>query len=197
MVLVRAAQARYTRTAPSAESGQVIVVLAGQVQEPQAPLPSPLLGENSYARCLYAVWLHQRMPNLPILLSGGPVGPGSKTIDAGVMRDFAIRSGVPDSLIWLEDRSTSTYENALYSATILRPKAIREVILVTDAIHMFRAQRVFEKVGFKVIPAPCRFRPVYEWDFYDWLPSLRAIAWNEEVFHEAAGLFWYRIQGRA
>jgi uncharacterized SAM-binding protein YcdF (DUF218 family) len=113
------------------------------------------------------------------------------------MRDFLVQYGVPENLISLEDRSTSTYENALYSAAILRPRAIRRILLVTDAVHMLRARRTFEKLGFDVIPAPCRFHPVYQWGPEDFLPSLHAIAWNEEVMHEAAGLLWYVLRGRA
>jgi uncharacterized SAM-binding protein YcdF (DUF218 family) len=41
-----------------------------------------------------------------------------------------IYSGVPAGMIWTEDRSKSTYENALFSAEILRAKGITRIALV-------------------------------------------------------------------
>jgi DUF218 domain len=95
------------------------------------------------------------------------------------MRDFLLRHGVPESKLIIENRSRSTDENVRYTAEILRQKAIRKIVLVTDAVHIRRAQRTFEKSGLTVIPAPCGFRPVYEFGWEDALPSWRAIMWNE------------------
>lgn len=75
----------------------------------------------------------------------------------------------------------------MYTAEILRQRAIRKIVLVTDAGHMRRAQKTFEKWGLTVIPAPCGFRGVYELDWEDALPSWRAIMWNEDVLHEVVG----------
>lgn len=112
------------------------------------------------------------------------------------MRAFLLDAGVPEASLWVEDRSGSTYENALFSAEILHEKSVKRILLVTDAVHMFRAQRAFEKLGIQVIPAPCGFRPVYGPDLDDLLPSMRAVAWNEDVVHELAGVVWYWLRGR-
>jgi uncharacterized SAM-binding protein YcdF (DUF218 family) len=129
------------------------------------------------------------------VLSGGFPRSQPGWSDADVMRDVVLRYGVPESQLIIENRSRSTAENARYTAEILRQKAIRKIVLVTDAVHMRRAQKTFEKCGLTVIPAPCGFRPVYEFGWGDALPSWEAIVWNEDVLHEIVGLVWYWARG--
>ena len=45
--------------------------------------------------------------------------------------------GVP--VKWTEGKSRNTAENAAFSAALLRPDAVRRVLLVTDAMHMPRS----------------------------------------------------------
>ncbi len=49
---------------------------------------------------------------------------------------------MPKSAIVIEDRSTSTEENARFAAELVDA---RRVLLVTDAHHVLRAQRVFAR----------------------------------------------------
>ena len=111
------------------------------------------------------------------------------------MRQTMTKEGVPDALLWNDERSTSTYENALYGAQILRQKGIRRIILVTEAFHMLRSERCFRKQGMDVIPAACDFRLV-AWDAANFFPSGHGILENEQVLHEFVGLGWYLIRGR-
>jgi uncharacterized SAM-binding protein YcdF (DUF218 family) len=196
MLIVRAVQSPYSWQPPTDKQAGAIVVLAGEVHDPFPPLPLPLLGSSTYERCRYAAWLYHEWEPLPLLLSGGSLHSDQRWSYAEVMRDFLLRHGVPESKLIIENRSRSTDENARYTAEILRQKAIRKIVLVTDAVHMRRAQKTFEKLGFMVIPAPCGFRPVYEFDWGDALPSWRAIVWNEDVLHEVVGLIWYWARGR-
>jgi uncharacterized SAM-binding protein YcdF (DUF218 family) len=50
---------------------------------------------------------------------------------------------VPEDALVLEDRSTTTEENARFAAA-LAPD-VRRVVLVTDAYHVLRAERVFRR----------------------------------------------------
>lgn len=74
-----------------------------------------------------------------LVLTGG-VGtypPSEAEAAARVARSM----GVPESAMILEDRSTSTEENAAYAAARLGPKT--SVLVVTDAWHTHRTERVF------------------------------------------------------
>jgi uncharacterized SAM-binding protein YcdF (DUF218 family) len=69
------------------------------------------------------------------------------------MRDFLVSSGVPEEVIYLEDRSRSTRENALYTKDLIQDWPGKKVLLSSDQ-HMFRAVRVFRKIGLDVTPRP-------------------------------------------
>jgi len=171
---------------------QAIVVLSSSVLPPFRGSISLLPGEETYVRSEYAVWLYKNWRPLPVLACGGRLGTSEPF--AVPMRHVIETEGVPASMIWTEERSHSTYENALYGAQILRNKGISRIVLVTDAYHMRRAGLCFRKQGIFVIPAPCKFY-LFKPEFSFFLPGLNAIRWNERSLHEILGLIWYRMRG--
>lgn len=62
--------------------------------------------------------------------------------------------GIPESALEGESHSRTTYENARFTADLLRPQGIRRILLVTDGPHMLRSFLTFRGFGFEVIPAP-------------------------------------------
>jgi len=110
------------------------------------------------------------------------------------MQDILVRNGVDASNVWVEGRSGTTHQNALYSASILRQHGISRVALVLDAVRMTRAAACLQKLGIDVAPAPSDFRtfgPLRK----ELLPSWQAIRRNEDTLHEILGLAWYRMRG--
>ena len=186
-------ESRYSQTPPSDHDVEAIVVLSSAVFLPSPPRPTAILGTDTYERCKYAAWLNMHWKQVPVLASGG--GSNGGTPYAVTMSQALAADGVPVSMIWTEQGSKSTYENAVNSAAILRQHGIRRIVLVTEAYHMQRAERVFRKQGLEVVPAPCGFR-ASEVRSHDILPSWEAISWNEDSMHEAIALFWYWANGR-
>jgi uncharacterized SAM-binding protein YcdF (DUF218 family) len=125
-------------------SGDVLIVLGGSV------LDDGTIGGSTYWRAVYAVraWREGRFKAI-VLSGGGP--PGGSAAEA--MRDFIVAQGVPRESIWLESRSQSTRENAVFAKPILDGMPGRKVLLTSD-FHMYRAQRAFKKVGLDVVPRP-------------------------------------------
>lgn len=187
-------QAPYSTLPPTDHNVEAIIVLAGAVFPPAPPLPKAMLGSDTYQRCEYAAWLHNNWQAVPVLTTGG----GSRgTIPYAVTMGEALRrEGVPADMIWTEETSRSTFENADFSAKILRSKGIHKIVLVTEAYHMPRAVRCFRKQGFVVIPAACGFRNFFPQNVMEYAPSWQAISWNEDSLHEGAGLLWYSLRGR-
>jgi uncharacterized SAM-binding protein YcdF (DUF218 family) len=186
----------YPPQRPSAVDAEAIVVLASSVYPVYPPLPTPRLGSDTYERCQYAAWLHKNWRPLPVLASGGIPEPTPDTPPyANSMGEALRREGVPKEMIWSEVQSGSTYENALYSARLLRQRGIHKIVLVTDAYHMARAERCFRKQGLQVVPASCGHREFHMYKPDRLLPNWEAIAWNEDSLHEAVGLIWYRLRG--
>lgn len=189
---------RYAPLSQLPRDSQAIIVLSGGLLPADEYQLQPMLAEDSLVRCLHAAELYRASGPCPIVLSGGIVRKedGPKPL-AELMREFMIRQGAaPDDLI-VEDRSTTTYENAVECRKLLGECGIDRITLVTEAVHMHRAARCFSKVGFEVMPAPCRFRASrYEHELQTYLPSAGAARGMQTVVHEWLGLAWYWWQGR-
>jgi uncharacterized SAM-binding protein YcdF (DUF218 family) len=124
--------------------GDTLIVLGGSV------LGDGVIGENSYWRAIYGSIAYREGGFRHVVISGGRhEGP----VIGEPIRDYLRCQGVPDDRIVVENRSTSTRENALFTAQLLRGKPGRMVLLTSD-YHMYRAWRAFRKAGLEVQPRP-------------------------------------------
>jgi uncharacterized SAM-binding protein YcdF (DUF218 family) len=173
---------------------QAIVVLSSAVSPPMYQRPYPLPDRETYQRCEYAAWLHTHWQPLPVLACGGRGTTRAAQPGAVTMRQLLQQAGVPDSMIWIEQRSSSTHENAVFGAEILRQHSIKRIALVVEAQSMARAEACFRKQGIEVVPAPCEF---LEFSFHleEFLPNWKTIGRNEGSLHEIVGLAWYWLRG--
>ena len=173
------------------ENPQAIVVLSSAVDPPQRERPYPLPDYQTYQRCEFAAWLYNHWRTVPVLTSGG----GSRRHPFSVsMKQLLEKSGVPDAMIWTEEASRSTHENAVYSAQVLRQHGVSKIALVVDASSMPRAAGCFRKAGIEVIPEPSKFREL-ESLRDELLPSWKALRQNEVTLHETMALGWYWLHG--
>jgi uncharacterized SAM-binding protein YcdF (DUF218 family) len=189
-LLSRPLEARYPIRPFASEAVEAIVVLSESIEPPHYERPFALPGGATFERCAYAAWIHQRWPNLPVLASGG----GTPLPASRAMADLLRGKGIPEPLIWTEERSSSTYQNALFSAEILRRHGIRRIALVVNAKSMPRAEACFRKQGISVAPAPSSFTQLGA-NGDDLLPGWLAVRRNEETLHEMLGLAWYWLRG--
>lgn len=139
---------------PNAEA---VVVLGGATRTAAFPRPGVDLNEQG-DRILYAAQLYQQKKAPLIILSGGRIdwlGGGSS--ESADMAKIMSQIGVPASAIVLEPNSRNTYENAVNVRKILVERGIRQVLLVTSAIHMPRSLLIFKRQGIAAIPAPTDF----------------------------------------
>jgi uncharacterized SAM-binding protein YcdF (DUF218 family) len=97
-------------------------------------------------------------------------------------------------MIWLEEKSRSTHDNAVFSAAILRRHNVAKALLVVEAQSMRRAEACFRKAGIDVLPAPSARRRIGPF-FRELTPTWRAINRNEITLHELLGLAWYWAHG--
>ena len=188
----------YTPIERLPEGTQAIVVLAGGLRPASRYQPRPALTDDSLVRCLHAAELYRASGPCPIVLSGGVVRPedGPESL-AELMREFMIEHGVTGDDLIVEDRSTTTYENAAECRKLLEKRGATRIALVTEAFHMRRAAGCFDKQGFDVTPAPCHYRASrYENALTTYLPSPGAARGFQMVAHEWLGLVWYWWHGR-
>jgi uncharacterized SAM-binding protein YcdF (DUF218 family) len=177
---------------------EAIVVLGSMVRQASGQRLRAELDENSMHRCLRAAELYRQGSPCPVLVSGGDDNPerwGPSCAEA--MRDFLIQTGVRAADILVEDRSLTTYENAVESCKLLEERGLHKVALVTDGTHLVRAERCFRKQGVDTVPAGCQYRATpSSGRRFGVLPSPRAVTECETVFHEWLGLAWYWVKGR-
>lgn len=86
-------------------------------------------------------------PKTPIIVSGG-MGKNETITEAEAMKKYLVNKGVDYNLIIKEDKSTNTYENFKFSKEITGND--KEVAVITNSFHMYRAKSIAEKLGFKV-----------------------------------------------
>ena len=171
--------------------GAIVILSSGRDRDARE-YGGDTVDKHTLLRCRYGAFL-QRKTGLPILVSGGWVldkeGKSLAQVMAEVLReDFQARE------VWLEDKSRTTGENALFSEKVLAQKNIDAVYLVTQAWHMPRSVVAFEKTGLKVIPAPTAFEGGSPFKFMDTLPNANAINTSYLALHELIGAFWYKIR---
>ena len=156
--------------------GDVLIVLGGDRVD-------DMIGYSSYWRSVYAVWAYREGGFRRVVLSGGPGGAAV----AGAMRDFLAASGVPSEAIAVETESTSTRENALRTAELLRAETGRSVLLTSD-FHMYRAYRCFRRAGLDVVavPVPDALKRSTRW-YRRWTAFVDLAAETAKV-----GYYWWR-----
>jgi len=123
-----------------------------------------------------------------IIFSGG-IPPGMEVAEGAVMAQEARRLKIPAEDILIERKSQRTYAQAVEIKKIAEPRRWNSIILVTSLSHMKRAIHVFEKVGFKVYPAPADPLEKYVQGPLDRLILFRSI------LHEYGGMIYYRVRG--
>lgn len=135
-----------------AQPANAIVVL-GAAQ--YAGKPSPVLR----ARLDHALALWQRHLAQLLILTGG-TGTGDTTSEAAVGRTYAIRHGVPDTVILMETEGRTTSESMRAVAAMLEARGLQTALLVSDPFHMLRLRILARRFGFTPYTSPTRTSPI-------------------------------------
>jgi uncharacterized SAM-binding protein YcdF (DUF218 family) len=185
--------------APERAGAQAIVVLAaGRLQHAPEYGGRDIPDYIALARVRYGAHL-QRKTGLPLLVSGGGTrGAEAKADDA----DYSYAQAMADALRedfgvpvkWVEGRSRDTFENANFSAALLRADGVKRILLVTDAMHMVRARAVFQRAGLEVVDAPTVFFSNQKVTLQSWVPSPEGMRRSWYAIYELIGNFWYKVR---
>lgn len=129
------------------------IVVLGAAQ--YAGKPSPVLK----ARLDHAVGLWKQGMASWLVLTGGR-GTGDTTSEADVGRRYALRAGVADSAILLENKGRTTTASLKAVARIMNEKHLEQAILVSDPFHMLRLQILAQRFGVRSVTSPTRTSPI-------------------------------------
>lgn len=160
-----------------------------------------LLYLNSGAnRLTQAIELYKLGKIKKFLLTGGNGEVLNKGIAESInTKQFLIRLGVPTADILMETKSRNTHENALFSKEILKTATQEKdlnLLLITSAFHMYRAEKCFKKVGLITTPFSVDFHARNRFVFQpsDLVPSPKAIEDWQLLIKElvGTGVYWLR-----
>lgn len=85
-------------------------------------------------------------PDTKVIVTGGK-GDNEHMSEAEGMQGYLVAAGIAPERIFMEDKSTNTYENFVFSSEYLDEENER-VVVVTNNFHVFRATAIAGKQGY-------------------------------------------------
>jgi uncharacterized SAM-binding protein YcdF (DUF218 family) len=180
--LVWWAAAPLTLSSPPAPADAIVVFAGGVGESGQA-------GGGYQERVKQALDLYKGGYARYLVLSSGYV---YSFREAEVMRALAVDNGVPPSVIVLEQRAASTYQNVTFVDEILRDHRWRSILLVSSPYHMRRATMVWRKIAPDVTVIPS---PPPQSQFYDHPRAGATLSQIRGILQEYVAIFAYWRRG--
>jgi len=115
-----------------------LIVLGAQIRGTR-------ITNSLYKRLKTAETYLKENPDTLVIVSGGQ-GSGEDITEAQAMKEFLIENGIREDRILVEDKSTNTHENILYSKKLIN-RADAKVAVVTNGFHIFRSIGIAKKQG--------------------------------------------------
>ena len=151
----------------------------------------------SVNRLTQTLELYQEGKIRNILLTGGSANIITKgQLESEEVVDFIEDMGVPRTAVIVEPKARNTWENALFSAKIIKKKYPNaSCVLITSAAHMRRAQACFRKAGLNIDTYCTDFRrtDLNGWAWLQFEPQVLG-DW-EGLIKEWVGMLVYAIKG--
>lgn len=133
----------------------IIILGSGLIGDKVPPLLKSRLDKGSE---IYKKQLEKG--NLVKIIVSGGQGPDELVSEASAMKKYLISQNIPNSDILVEDKSTTTFENMLFSKKIMDVRNKKYAcIFVTNNYHVFRASIFARKAKLKAngIGSPTAF----------------------------------------
>jgi len=164
-----------------------ILVLSGGENPDLFALRGTAATISSEGRLVEAVDLARRFPQARIVFSG---------VEADVARAAFAQMGAPMDRFTFENRARNTFENLLFSKSLIGPKPGETWLLVTHAVSIPRAMGIAEQVGWNIVPWPVDYQTGAH-GFHVSLGFVDNVRALEIASHEWIGLVVYRLTGRS
>ena len=178
-----------------AEAAAIVVLGGGIIPAPHEGLTTRL-ADSSLWRCHRTEELYHAGPSCLVFVVGGnPDGTRGEDVSqvmAGVLEQLGVAKG--DMVV--ESKSRNTRENAKAAGGLLKSDNVTKSLLVTSALHLPRATRLFRQQGIEVIPVGCDYHTdEFEWGVFSLLPSTRAAEASTEATREWLSTLASRVRG--
>ncbi len=179
-------------------SYDLAIILGGTTEGDRTPKDRIYILKSA-ERMTHTIQLYRMGIVKKILVTGGNSNLIDKSYnEADNMKKFMELCGIPDSSIIVEDKARNTYENAIYTDSIVKNRfpGSRNLV-ITSAFHMRRAMACFRKTGLNV--------DSYSTDFYSkrrkftpdrlFIPDPAAFSEWQMIIREWMGFIFYKLAG--
>ncbi|MFN3892841.1 MAG: YdcF family protein [Beijerinckiaceae bacterium] len=175
-----------------------IIVLGGGVSELVTRFRGSIELSGSGDRMTEGAILARRFPDAKLVFTGGSAALlGSPYREAHVARQLFLGLGLPGEQLVFEENSRNTYENAVFTRELVKPKPGETWLLVTSASHMPRAVGIFRKAGFDVTPYPVDYETLgVPGELFVMSDPFGGLRRTERALREFIGLAAYHWTGR-
>ena len=176
-----------------------IIVLGGPIDADLSAEHDTPVVRSAADRLIAGAALARQYPNARFVFTGGSAnlisGDAREADYAGAIFE---RLGIAKSRLLMERRSRNTYENAQFTADMVKPKPGERWLLVTSAFHMPRSMGLFRKAGFTVEAYPVDWRVGRDWaDILAFTTIANdGLSRTDLGLREWMGLVAYRVTGK-
>lgn len=174
---------------------EVVTVLSGGIQQgPSSEFDT--LGDASAQRVIRGVNYFQASQADYLIFQGALAGESPERM-TGLMKELALNMGVAEEEILLEPESRNTREHPIELLELPEITSESNLVIITSAWHLLRAEREFARYFTELTPVPAEFishdRPE---GFKAWLPQVSGLRTSTRAFHEMIGIIWYHLRYR-
>lgn len=137
------------------------------------------------ARVRHGVNLYKQNYASKIIVSGG-YNPDDNYIESEDMKKIAVQFGADEKDILQEKKSTSTFENLLYSKSVMKKNNITSLIIISEPYHLPRADLIAQKLQIPHTVSPATQSPCWQ----------TTGNLSPYLLRDSAALLLYKLQGK-
>lgn len=172
----------YVIIKPRYDQEYIIVLGAGLINGHEV---SGLLASRINRAIMFAEKQFSKGTPRPLIIMSGGQGADELLPEGEAMRQFAIKQEYPENLVIAEKESKTTYENMLFSKTIIEEKGLapNKGIFCTSDYHVFRAAGYALNVGLKIDGIGANTKKYFVFNAF--IREYIALLANHKKFHAA------------
>ncbi len=177
----------------------IVCLGGGHTYSPHDPFGLEL--RDAGDRIITALELARQHKANALVLSGGTMTVNGKDRELSLLlKNWVTAWGITSVPVYYLEQIKTTWDEARQVQALAKDKGWKQIMLVTSAYHMRRAEAVFKATGLKVVPVACDFKgldkPERDHVWKPWPELWRYELWGYYV-HEELGWLLYRLKGYA
>lgn len=182
--LVKGLEDVYPKFEPENEKIAYIHVLGNGNNDDTTQPVSSMIGDVSMKRVVEGVLLQKHYENSKMIFTG--YEGNTNLPNAMINARLAQMLGVKEEDITTNSKAKDTKDEAIFAK---RTAGEKPIIVVTSAMHMLRAVKLFRDQGLDPIPAPTDFKR-QNIKTYLMPPTVESLKNSQTAMHEYIGMIW-------